>query len=192
MQRFFQSFGYSPDFQTARILRWVLNTEAYTPPQPRHTVRKSSWGVWCLGGCSCFSKAPDPSGALFDLGQCSPALEQPAQIQRCECAVAQSKRANQLFDLREQKYEVSVSRWNLKEGKKGEIGNCHTRTEPFKCATRKLFDMYSKYKFKVSRWACELKYCVVYRKFMDLYKIQFTKYRRNKRSRWTETMYNPK
>lgn len=180
MQRFLQTFRFRANFLTARILRRVSH-RGVSLPQPQHSARKSCWGVWCLGGCSCFSKAPDPSGALFDLGQCSPALEQPAQIQRRECAAAQSKRANQLFDPQEEKYEVSVLRWNLKEGKKeGEMGKCRTRTQPFKCATRKLFDRYSRYKLKVSKWARDLKYCFVYLKLMDMYIIEFTKYRMNK------------
>lgn len=33
-----------------------------------------------LGGCWCFSKAPDPSGTVFDLGLRSLVLEQPAQV----------------------------------------------------------------------------------------------------------------
>ena len=57
-----------------------------------------------LGGCWCFSKAPDPSGTVFDLGLCSLVLEQPAQVQRCERMVSESKRVNQPFDLLYKKY----------------------------------------------------------------------------------------
>lgn len=71
-----------------------------------------------LGGCWCFSKAPDPSGTVFDLGLCSLVLEQPAQVQRCERSVSESKRVNQPFDLLHKIYgkygEQSVLRRNLK------------------------------------------------------------------------------
>lgn len=71
-----------------------------------------------LGGCWCFSKAPDPSGTVFDLGLCSLVLEQPAQVQRCERTVSESKRVNQLFDLLYKVYgkhgEQSVLRRYLK------------------------------------------------------------------------------
>ena len=71
-----------------------------------------------LGGCWCFSKAPDPSGTVFDLGLLSLVLEQPAQVQRCECMVSESKRVNQPFDLLYKKCgkygKQSVLRRNLK------------------------------------------------------------------------------
>ncbi|TNN86521.1 hypothetical protein EYF80_003291 [Liparis tanakae] len=58
-----------------------------------------------LGGCRCSGKAPDPSGAAFDLGLRSLVLEQPAQVQRCERFVSESKRVNQAFDLLYKKYD---------------------------------------------------------------------------------------
>lgn len=71
-----------------------------------------------LGGCWCSGKAPDPSGAVFDLGLCSLVLEQPAQVQRCERIVSESKRVNQAFDLLQKMYgkyfEQSALRRNLK------------------------------------------------------------------------------
>lgn len=71
-----------------------------------------------LGGCWCFSKAPDPGGTVFDLGLCSLVLEQPAQVQRCERTVSESKRVNQPFDQLYKKYgkygTQSVLRRNLK------------------------------------------------------------------------------
>lgn len=77
-----------------------------------------------LGGCWCFSKAPDPTGAVFDRGLCSPVLEQPAQVQRFECIAAESKRVNQPFDLLYKKYgkygKQSVLRRNSKSSMKGE------------------------------------------------------------------------
>lgn len=122
MLRFLKLFHFSNEFITCQMLRWISNG-GVSPLQPLHRVCESSRGVWCLGGCWCFSKAPDPSGALFDLGLCSPVLEQPAQIQRCECSAAQSKRVNQPFDLLYKKYgkygKESVLRRNFKRSMKG-------------------------------------------------------------------------
>lgn len=73
-----------------------------------------------VGGCWSFGKAADPSGAVFDLGQHSPVLEQPAQVQRCEHFVAESKRVNQPFDLLYKKYDkYSVLRRNCKRSMRG-------------------------------------------------------------------------
>lgn len=73
-----------------------------------------------LGGCWCFSKAPDPSGTVFDPALRSPVLEQPAEVQRCECIVAESKRVNQPFDLQYKKYgKQSALRRNSKSSIKG-------------------------------------------------------------------------
>lgn len=93
----------------------------HIPPYISHTNCECAWvDSWCLmsGGCWCLSKAPDPSGAVFDLGLCSLVLEQPAQVQRRESTIPESKRVNQLFDLLHKrcgKYgKQSVLRRNLK------------------------------------------------------------------------------
>ncbi len=88
--------------------------------QPLHKVCVcvSLLVVFDVGWLLVFSKAPDPSGTLFDLGLCSLVMEQPAQVQRCACIVSESKRVNQPFDLPYKKYgkygKQSVLRRNFK------------------------------------------------------------------------------